>query len=573
MPWRREWHSSIRQMPTKGRLMQWFKRSSGWATNLWIFDGGGAVRVIRWVVVLGLLAYGVWLRFDALADRHLWLDEALSWRLARLPFAEIAGRTSEATTVHPPLFFLLLHSWMKTVGESEWWLHVLSCLIGVAGIPAAYLAARNLVAYLSADSIQPGTASSAGCMAAVLFALNPFQAHLAQQVRGYTLAVFLCLLSTSALAGLLGAGSKRFRWGTFYVITATLACYTHHLAALTMIAQAIFALCWCYWPQRYMTSAAMSEEQRRPVRRGLWLVAITLLILLTPLALPLLRQTEAAADAWMRPIRGRDVPSELAEAFVLTSSSPARISDLVDIGSTLILGGVFLALIFAAGWPGRYIALLGSLPVWVLAVYSLLAARSLFDARYFAFAQVMWLVGGGILLSRIRFTPDRWAAGAIIAFWCLQLPWLQRPDDGPLQHGVRAALTHLREHAGEQDLIIAATPAVFFEASYYAREGPSVGLLSETKDRRLHEAAAHLNDQDLIYIKDVAEQSPSKIWILSMPAYDRAAERFLPSLDSYVQASKNSWRQDWNWERSVELVEYNRLGRKRGQEQARNETQ
>lgn len=550
--------------------MQWFTQTRHSAANLWIFSDNGAVRTMRWVVVLGLLLYGVWLRFDALADRHLWLDEALSWRLARLPFVEIAERTSEATTVHPPLFFLLLHSWMRAVGDSEWRLHVLSCLIGVAGIPAAYLAARNLVSYLTPEENQGRAAGSAGCMAAVLFALNPFQAHLAQQVRGYTLAVLLCLLSTAGLAGLLGARSRRYWWGASYVITAALACYTHHLAALTLIAQAIFALCWCYWPQRYMTAIPATAALRRSVRRNLWVIAATLVVVLTPLAVPLLRQTEAAADAWMRPIRGRDVPSELTEAFILTSSSPARVSDWIDFGGVLVLGGLFVGLIFAAGWPGRYVALLGLLPVWVLAVYSLLAARSLFDARYFAFAQVMWLVGGGILLAKIRQPADRWATGAVIAFWCLQLPWLQRPDDGPLEHGIRTALVHLQEQALPDDLIIAATPAIFFEASYYARKGPVVGLLSETKDRRKHEAAAHLNDQDLVYINDVTEQSPSRIWILSMPAYDRAAERFLPSLENYVQASKNTWRQDWNWERTVELTEYRRIAPNAPQQQARN---
>lgn len=550
--------------------MQWFTPSHHVASQFWIFSGTGAVRVARWIVVLGLLLYGVWLRFDGLADRHLWLDEALSWRLARLPFVEIAGRTSEATTVHPPLFFLLLHSWMRAVGDSEWSLHVLSCLIGVAGIPAAYFAARNLVKYLAPCGNQACAAESAGWMAAVLFALNPFQAHLAQQVRGYTLAVLLCLLSTAALAGLLGANTRRYRWGTFYVITAALACYTHHLAALTLIAQAIFALCWSYWPQRYLIAGPVTADQRRSVRRNLWFIAALLFLVLTPLAFPLLRQTEAAADAWMRPIRARDIPSELTEAFVLTSSSPARVSNWIDVASVLVLAGLFAGLMFAAGWPGRYVVLLGSLPVWVLAVYSLLAARSLFDARYFAFAQVMWLVGGGILLARISQPADRWATGAVLAFWCLQLPWLQRPDDGPLQHGIRTALAHLREHARGEDLIIAATPAVFFEASYYAREGPVVGLLSETKDRRKHEAAAHLNDEDLVYINDVVDQSPSRIWILSMPAYDRAAERFLPSLEGYVQASKNTWRQDWNWERSVELVEYSRTTPKAGQQQAQN---
>lgn len=514
----------------------------------------------RWALIATVIFCAGWLRIDRLDDRHLWLDEALSWRLATLPFTEIVSRTSEATTVHPPLFFILLRAWMLIGGDSEWWMRSLACVFGVACVPAAYLAARNLVTFLWTTGDSSRAASSAGYVAGIVVALNPFQVHLAQQVRGYTLAVFLCLLSTAALAGLLGSAHHRTRWCIFYVMTAALACYTHHLAGLTVFAQAIFAICFIYWPPRGVETDPAAVDRRRSLRRTVWWVGTVLFILVLPLAYPLLRQSEAAADAWMRPIRGRDIPRELTEAFVLTSSSPERVSDLVDLVSLVVLGALFTGFLFACGWPGRCVALLGSFPVWVLAIYSLLASRSLFDSRYFAFAQVMWLVGCGVLVARISYSVDRWAVAASICLLCAQLPLLQRPDDQRFEHGIRTAVAELRQQVTPGDLVIATTPPVFFEASYYGRHGPEIGLLSETKSRLQHEAAAHLNDHELLYIDDAMERSPPRIWMLTMPAYDRAAERSLPSLGSYSLVRKSTWRQDWAWERSVELLEYSRIG-------------
>jgi mannosyltransferase len=524
--------------------------------------GGDVVAgMVRWALIAAVINCAGWLRVDGLEQRHLWLDEALSWRLATLPFTEIVSRTSEATTVHPPLFFILLRAWMLIGGDSEWWLRCLACVFGVACVPAAYMAARNLVTYLgtTATGDRSLAASSAGYVAGIVVALNPFQVHLAQQVRGYTLTVLLCLLSTAALAGLLGTAHRRTGWFIFYVMTAALACYTHHLAGLTAFAQAIFALCWTYWPPRSDEADQAALDRRRSLRRTVWWAGTVLFILVLPLAYPLLRQSEAAADAWMRPIRGRDISRELTEALALTSSSPERVSELVDLVSLVVLGAMFTGFLFACGWPGRCVALLGSFPVWVLAVYSLLASRSLFDARYFAFAQVMWLVGCGVLVARFSASVDRWAVGASICLLCAQLPLLQSPVEQRLEHGIRAAVAQLRRQVTPGDLVIATTPPAFFEASYYGRHDPEIGLLSETKTRLAHEAAAHLHDHELVDIGDAMDRSPPRIWILTMPAYDRAAERSLPLLGRYSLVRKSAWKQDWTWERSVELLEYSRV--------------
>jgi hypothetical protein len=474
--------------------------------------------------------------------------------------AELVQRTSEVTTVHPPLFFVMLRSWILMVGDSEWCLRSLACLLGIAGIPGSYLAARNVVLYLSTPRVDRAQARFAGGIAAAIFALNPFQLHLSQQVRGYTLAVLLCLLSTAALAGLLGDRARRVKWAVLYVVTAALACYSHHLAILTIVSQGLFAIFWAYSPRGVKSVSESSPENTRSCRRLLWAVAAVMVPLLSLLAIPLVRQTEAAADAWMRPFRVKDISSELSEALFLNSSSPKRISELVDPVAIVVLCAILILCLVATGWPGRCVALLSVLPVWTLTAYSLVASRSLFDARYFAFAQCIWLVGCGVICGQLISSRNRSLALLLSCYVCVQLPLLQRPDEQATQHGIRTALERLEKRTGPGDLILAVTPAVFFESSYYGRHGPSIRLYSDIQERAKHEAAAHLDDGDLITKDEIDAIDPARIWILTMPAYNKAAERYLPSLDRYGLASQGTWTQDWSWEKTVALLEYTRKG-------------
>ena len=62
------------------------------------------------VAALGAL---VVLRF--VAHSHLWLDEALSVDIARLPLRDLPGALRHDGS--PPLYYALLHLWMRAFGE------------------------------------------------------------------------------------------------------------------------------------------------------------------------------------------------------------------------------------------------------------------------------------------------------------------------------------------------------------------------------------------------------------------------------------------------------------------------
>ena len=99
----------------------------------------------RWRVVVGIavavvLAAGVVLRF--VTPSALWLDEALTVNIARLPLHEIPSHLKQDGA--PPLFYYLLHFWMLLFGQSDVATRSLSGIIGVATIPVAFFVGRRL---------------------------------------------------------------------------------------------------------------------------------------------------------------------------------------------------------------------------------------------------------------------------------------------------------------------------------------------------------------------------------------------------------------------------------------------
>ena len=64
------------------------------------------------VIVIG----GIILRFYT--HSALWLDEALTVNRARLPLSQIAGSVKQDGA--PPLYYYLLHFWMRIFGHRTW---------------------------------------------------------------------------------------------------------------------------------------------------------------------------------------------------------------------------------------------------------------------------------------------------------------------------------------------------------------------------------------------------------------------------------------------------------------------
>ena len=97
--------------------------------------------VPRGVVVLsvGAIVVGVGLRF--VTRSALWLDEALSVNIAKLPVSQIPAALRHDG--HPPLYYVLLHGWISVFGSGDLAVRSLSGLFALATLPLAWVVGRR----------------------------------------------------------------------------------------------------------------------------------------------------------------------------------------------------------------------------------------------------------------------------------------------------------------------------------------------------------------------------------------------------------------------------------------------
>jgi uncharacterized membrane protein len=161
------------------------------------------------------------LRFYRLDYHGYHNDEVISILASRPPLPRIFW-SLPAYSIHPPLFYVLLHLWMG-LGEQLLTLRLLPVLIGTANIA--------LLALLGRAIIQDWRVS---LVAAAFMAVSPAQILYCQQVRMYSLLVFVVLVTTLLALWAWRKGGW-LRWGATSLAVA-MGFYTHFYAPFSTLA-------------------------------------------------------------------------------------------------------------------------------------------------------------------------------------------------------------------------------------------------------------------------------------------------------------------------------------------------
>ena len=144
----------------------------------------GRTRLVVGVGVGLVVAAGLLLRFWTRSG--LWLDEALTVDIARLPLHEIPDALKHDGA--PPLYYYLLHFWIVLFGQSNDAVRALSGLFAVLTLPVGWFCGRRL-----------GGRAVAWTML-VLLASAPFAVYYATESRMYALVILLTGCGFLALA-------------------------------------------------------------------------------------------------------------------------------------------------------------------------------------------------------------------------------------------------------------------------------------------------------------------------------------------------------------------------------------
>jgi len=184
-------------------------------------------RSIR-IFVAALICAFAWAIFIAgIDDRGVYQDERYSWELGSRDPLGLVRET--ATDVHPPLYYLWLHTWMRWVGSDNLLVIRLS-----AAIPALLAVAMCFRLTLRLfDNLW----SAAG--AAVFLASSGLFINYARDLRMYALIAFLSILSWWFFFRFLDEKRRR---PLGYIATVALMAYTYYYGAFVVLAQGAYLL-------------------------------------------------------------------------------------------------------------------------------------------------------------------------------------------------------------------------------------------------------------------------------------------------------------------------------------------
>jgi len=356
----------------------------------------------------GLVALAAILRAPTLA-RAYWIDEAISVGIASHRISLIPGLLRHDGS--PPLYYVLLHLWMRVAGAGEVSTHALSLLISLAVIPLAARSARALFG------------RRAGLCAALLAASSPFLAWYSTETRMYALVCLLALVATTSTVLALHRRRPGDVAGAVLAFAALL--YAHNWG-LHLVAATFMVVIWRAWRHRDGQVVAWAGGSMA-----------VLVVLYLPWLPSLLLQARHTGAPWaVRPGVGHllSAPASmlggslgalvlplLVAGVVLArcrsgTTSPDRGAGLLlAIGALTIFAG-WLAAQAEPSWASRYLAV--ALPVVLVAGAGALGASraGCRVAATVALVLVAWSVLGSVLDGNTPYAKSNVAAVAATAW-------------------------------------------------------------------------------------------------------------------------------------------------------------
>jgi hypothetical protein len=274
---------------------------------------------LAFAVVGGLFFY-----FYTRSD--MWLDEALSVNIARVPFSDLVDALKHDGA--PPLYYVLLHLWTGVFGTSDEAVRALSGVCMLGAVVATWFAARRI----------GGTALA--WIAAVVMLSNPYAIRYATEARMYALIVLLVACGVLAFQRMVESPTAG-RAAVFGLIIA-LALYTQYWS-FYLLAVVVVLLVWMVWRDVHRTAA----------RRMLIAAGIALVTFL-PWAPTFLYQAKHTGTPWGTPI----LPS-IPFAYTLRDFAGGASGTQADRQEGWLLFFVLLPMlllgIFARGEDSRHI--------------------------------------------------------------------------------------------------------------------------------------------------------------------------------------------------------------------------
>ena len=186
-------------------------------------------RVAMWGLAFAL-AVGAILRLWHLPSNSLYLDEAFVFEAARMPVASMLGFLADHDA-HPPLFYLMTHAAVVTLGWPPTWYRFLTAPFGLMTIVCTWAIARRTFGDVAAAA------------AAIVVATEPTLILFDRLYRMYALLTALSAASFWLMLCALAADGARRRWlWLCYAIVVVVIVQLQYLGFIVIASQGCYAL-------------------------------------------------------------------------------------------------------------------------------------------------------------------------------------------------------------------------------------------------------------------------------------------------------------------------------------------
>jgi mannosyltransferase len=275
------------------------------------------------VLAVGAIVAGLVLRF--VTRSPLWLDEALSVNIAKLPVSQIPAALRHDG--HPPLYYLLLHGWMSLFGTGDVAVRALSGVVAVATLPLAWVIGRRR------------GGPTLGWLFTAVMAMSPFALRYATETRMYSLLMVGTMVLYLLLDDVVRRGRRTWPRLIALALLSGLLLLTHYWS-IWLLGAAELVLAWYWWRR--------PDERRRFGPAFLAIAAGGLLFV--PWLPSFLYQAAHTGTPWA----GRLRPTNLLGATIQDFGGGA-FKDAVLVGSVMV--ALSLLGLFARAVDGRHLDL------------------------------------------------------------------------------------------------------------------------------------------------------------------------------------------------------------------------
>jgi len=423
-------------------------------------------------ITAGLIIFTV-ITFWTITKSSIWFDEAFGAYLIHFNFLEIARYT--ATDVHPPLYYWLLKLWSMLFGNTELGLRSMSVLFGAISIVFGYLLTHRLFG------------KKAARISLIFMVLSPMLIRYSQEARMYTLVTAIALAATYVLTFAINT-KKRLPW-IIYGILVSLGMWTHYFSAIVWIS---------HWLWR-------ADIIRRVTKKGKFIKTffskewITAHIIAVGLFLPWMpflaiqMVTVQAFGFWIPPV----TPSTILN-FMTNTIYYQDIGNVTGWLAFWVLAVVVLLVLLAfrvyksqndsERQSYRLIITIAFVPMLILFMLSMPPLRSVFIDRYLITSTLgIALFIGATLAFGIKFLSSKWQIAMTILIAGLMVIGITNVyyygnynKNSHTSSGARQIVEAAVAKSSDHQPIVAATPWMFYEATFYSTSSHPIYYIAPT---------------------------------------------------------------------------------------------